>query len=152
MRLWLAAIGRAKPGPEKQLFEQYAKRLVPPLSLWEGEEKRPLPVAERKAIEAKMLLGAVPSKATIVALDERGQMLSSQDFAAKIGRWQDNGVNDLAFLIGGADGHDASIRERADFLLSFGAMTWPHLLVRTLLAEQLWRAHSILIGHPYHRS
>lgn len=152
MRLWLAAIGRAKPGPEKQLFEQYAKRLTPPLTLWEGEEKRPLSVAERKAVESKMLLDAVPPKSTIVALDERGATVSSEEFARKIEKWQDGGVGNLAFLIGGADGHGDAVRERADFLLSFGAMTWPHLLVRTLLAEQLWRAQSILSGHPYHRS
>lgn len=152
MRLWLAAIGRAKAGPERELYDQYAKRLNPPLTLWEGEEKRPLPVADRKLTEARMLLAAIPPKATVVALDERGAVLTSEAFAEKMGRWRDGGTGDLAFLIGGADGHGGPVRERADFMLSLGAMTWPHLLVRTLMAEQLWRAQSILAGHPYHRS
>lgn len=152
MRLWLAAIGRAKAGPERELYDQYAKRLNPPLTLWEGEEKRPLPVADRKQSEARMLLAAIPPKATVVALDERGTVLTSEAFAEKMGRWRDGGTGDLAFLIGGADGHGDPVRERADFMLSLGSMTWPHLLVRTLMAEQLWRAQSILAGHPYHRS
>lgn len=152
MRLWLAAIGRAKAGPERELYDQYAKRLSTPLTLWEGEEKRPLPVADRKLSEAKMLLAAVPPKATIVALDERGRTLTSEAFAEKMGWWRDAGTGDLAFLIGGADGHDDMVRNRADFMLSLGSMTWPHLLVRTLIAEQLWRAQSILAGHPYHRA
>jgi 23S rRNA (pseudouridine1915-N3)-methyltransferase len=152
VRLWLAAIGRAKAGPERELYDQYAKRLSTPLTLWEGEEKRPLPVADRKLTEAKMLLAAVPPKAFIVALDERGRTLTSEAFAEKMGWWRDAGTGDLAFLIGGADGHDDMVRNRADFMLSLGSMTWPHLLVRTLIAEQLWRAQSILAGHPYHRA
>jgi 23S rRNA (pseudouridine1915-N3)-methyltransferase len=152
VRLWLAAIGRAKAGPERELYDQYAKRLNPPLTLWEGEEKRPLPVADRKQSEARMLLAAIPPKATVVALDERGTVLTSEAFAEKMGRWRDGGTGDLAFLIGGADGHGDPVRERADFMLSLGSMTWPHLLVRTLMAEQFRRVQSILAGHPYHRS
>jgi 23S rRNA (pseudouridine1915-N3)-methyltransferase len=152
MRIWLAAIGRAKAGPEQDLFTQYARRLTPPLTLKEAEEKRPLPVPERMAREAELLLAAIPQGAVVVALDERGKSMGSQDFARKMGQWRDQGVGDLAFLIGGADGHHQSVRDRADLLLSLGAMTWPHMLVRAMLAEQLWRAQAILSGHPYHRA
>ncbi|HTH15986.1 MAG TPA: 23S rRNA (pseudouridine(1915)-N(3))-methyltransferase RlmH [Magnetospirillum sp.] len=152
MRLWLAAVGRAKPGPELDLFQQYARRLTPPLTLREVEEKRPLPVAERKAREAELLLGAIPASALVVALDERGKSPGSEAFAAQLGRWRDDGVGDVAFLIGGADGHGDAVRSRATLLLSFGAMTWPHMLVRAMAAEQLWRAQAILAGHPYHRA
>jgi 23S rRNA (pseudouridine1915-N3)-methyltransferase len=87
-----------------------------------------------------------------VLLDERGRQLSSEEFAALLGRWRDEGVREARFLIGAADGHGDVAREKADLLLAFGAMTWPHLMVRAMLAEQLWRATSILAGHPYHRS
>lgn len=152
MKLWLAAVGRAKPGPELELFQQYARRLTPPLSLREVEEKRPLPVAERKSREAELLLAAIPAGAVVVALDERGKSPGSEDFAQRLGRWRDDGVGDVAFLIGGADGHGEAVRARADLLLSFGAMTWPHMLVRAMVVEQLWRAQAILSGHPYHRA
>ena len=152
MKLWLGAVGKAKPGPEKTLFEQYAKRLVPPLTLCEVEEKRPLTIPERQAQEAKLLLAAMPPKARMVVLDERGAALTSVDFAAKLGKWRDDGVADAAFLIGGAEGHDPIMRQRADLVICLGSMTWPHMLVRAMLAEQLWRAQSILAGHPYHRS
>lgn len=152
MRLWLAAVGRAKPGPEQDLFHQYARRLTPLLTLKEVEEKRPLPVLERKAREAELLLAAIPAGATIVALDERGAAMGSEAFAQRLGRWRDDGVGDLAFLIGGADGHGDAVRGRAGLLLGLGAMTWPHMLVRAMIAEQLWRAQAILSGHPYHRA
>lgn len=152
MRILLAAVGRAKAGPERALFEHYAGRLTWPLTLREVEEKRPLAVAERMAREADLLLAAVPAGAVVVALDERGRQLSSPDLAARIAGWRDAGQADLAFLIGGADGHGEAVRRRADLLLGFGAMTWPHMLVRGMLAEQLYRAQSILAGHPYHRA
>lgn len=151
MRLLIAAIGRQKRGPLKDLEQHYAERLLWPLTLREVEEKRPLPAAELKEREAALLLAAVPAGATIVALDERGAALSSPDFATRIAQWRDRGVADLAFLIGGADGHGDAVRKRADLLLSLGAMTWPHLLVRGMLLEQLYRAQQILAGHPYHR-
>ncbi|MEW5728423.1 MAG: 23S rRNA (pseudouridine(1915)-N(3))-methyltransferase RlmH [Pseudomonadota bacterium] len=152
MRLWLAAVGRAKAGPELDLYTQYVRRLSPPPVLKEVEEKRPLPVPERMAREGELLLGAIPPGAVVVALDERGKSMGSEAFAARMGQWRDQGVGDLAFLIGGADGHHPSVRDRAQLLLSFGAMTWPHMLVRAMLAEQLWRAQAILSGHPYHRA
>jgi len=151
MRCWLLAVGRAKPGPELELTRSYGGRLQPPLQVREVEEKRKLPVPERKVREAELLLAALPPGAVVVALDERGQSLSSQVFSEQIGRWRDDGRGDLALVIGGADGHGEALRARADLLLSFGAMTWPHMLVRVLAAEQLWRAFSILNGHPYHR-
>ena len=153
MRIMIAAVGRAKAGPEKALFEHYAARLQQPFSLQlkEVEEKRPLQGAELKRREAALLTAAVPKGALMVALDERGKSLSSPAFAEKIGGWRDEGMRDLAFLIGGADGLDESIRKQARLTLSFGAQTWPHMLVRGLLAEQLYRAQCILGGHPYHR-
>jgi 23S rRNA (pseudouridine1915-N3)-methyltransferase len=147
----LAAVGKARPGPERDLFEHYRKRLSWRLTLKEVEEKRPLPAAERMAREAELLRAAVPKGFLVVALDERGKQIDSVAFAAAIGGWRDHGRHDLAFLIGGADGHADSLRRSADLLLSLGAMTWPHMLVRALLAEQLYRAESILANHPYHR-
>lgn len=152
MRFWLAAVGRAKPGPELDLYRQYCGRLQSPLQLREVEEKRPLPVQDRKNREGELLLATIPPGAIAVVLDERGRSIASEPFAEKIGRWRDDGVGDLAFLIGGADGHGDAVRARADLLLSLGPMTWPHMLVRVLVAEQLWRAQAILSGHPYHRA
>lgn len=152
MRLLIAAVGKAKAGPEQELFRQYCRRLTPPPTLREVEEKRPLAGPQLKAREAELLLAAIPDGAKVVALDERGRDMGSVDFAARLRDWRDGGAQDVAFLIGGADGHGDAVRERADLLLSFGRMTWPHMLVRALLAEQLWRAHSILAGHPYHRA
>lgn len=152
MRFILAGVGRARNGPERTLYEHYAGRLRPPPLLREVEERRPLPVAQRVAREGEMLLAAIPDGAAVVALDERGEMLSSEAFARRLGGWRDGGVPAVAFLIGGADGHDEAVRRRADLVLSLGPMTWPHMLVRGLLAEQLFRAQSILSGHPYHRA
>ncbi|KJS37703.1 MAG: 50S rRNA methyltransferase [Rhodospirillaceae bacterium BRH_c57] len=152
MDVIIAAVGRAKKGPERALFEHYAERLKWPLSLKEVEEKRPLPAAQRMEREGALLLACVPAGARIVALDERGKTLSSQTFADQMGAWQDQAVPTVAFLIGGADGHAPAVRAAADLQLGLGAMTWPHMLVRGLMAEQLYRAQSILEGHPYHRA
>ncbi|HYD32794.1 MAG TPA: 23S rRNA (pseudouridine(1915)-N(3))-methyltransferase RlmH [Azospirillaceae bacterium] len=151
MRLWLAAVGRSRAGAVRNLYEEYAGRLSWPLTLREVEVKKRLPPEELKRQEAELLLAAIPPQATMVALDERGQTLTSQIFAAKMGTWRDAGVSDIAFLIGGADGHGEAVRQRANLLLALGAMTWPHMLVRGMLAEQLYRAQQILAGHPYHR-
>lgn len=153
MRIVIAAVGRARTGPEKALFEHYRSRLQRPFSLElkEVEEKRSLQGAELKRREAALLLAAVPKGAPIVAMDERGRSLSSPQLAETIGGWRDDGVRELAFLIGGADGLDGDIRRRAGLTLSFGAQTWPHMLVRGLLAEQIYRSQCILGGHPYHR-
>ena len=151
MRATLIAVGRAKPGPARDLFQDYAQRLTPPLGLIEVEEKRPLPSAQLKAREAELLLAAMPKGATVVLLDERGRDFTSPAFAGRIGQWRDQGVADLALLIGGADGHGEAAKAKAALTLSFGKMTWPHQIVRMLLTEQLYRAATIIAGHPYHR-
>ena len=151
MRVHLIAVGRAKAGPEKALFDHYHSRLTWPFSLKEVEEKKKLPPGKLVEREGELLLAAVPSGAIVVALDERGDQFKSLDFAKKMEGWRDSGVGDVAFLIGGADGHGGAIRKRANLLLSFGKATWPHMLVRPLLLEQVYRAQCILSGHPYHR-
>lgn len=151
IRLHLLAIGRQRRGPLADLQALYAGRIVPRPAIVELEEKRKLPPDELKAREAELILAALPQGATLVALDGRGQGWSSRDLADRIAAWRDRGVADLAFAIGGADGLGAAVLDRADAVLSLGAMTWPHLLVRGMLLEQLYRAQQILAGHPYHR-
>jgi 23S rRNA (pseudouridine1915-N3)-methyltransferase len=150
LRILVVAVGRTKAGPHRDLEELYRRRLAIPLTIVEVEERRKLAAPERRVREGELLLARLPSRATVVALDERGKGLASVDFAAQFVKWQEAGA-DLAFLIGGADGHADAVRERADAMLSFGPMTWPHLLVRPLLLEQIYRAQQILAGHPYHR-
>ena len=150
MKLTIAAIGRAGRGPERDLYEHYAGRIRWPLTLRELEEKKKLPPAELLMREGELLLGAVPKGAALVALDRRGKVLDSEAFAESLQRWRDN-ATDVVFLIGGADGHGAAVLKNAELSLSFGAMTWPHLLARAMLAEQLYRAQQMLAGHPYHR-
>ena len=151
MRLTLIAVGRARRGPEHDLFQHYQKRLKPPLDRVEVEEKRPLAGAELMAREADLLLARLPDGAHAIALDERGKAMASRDFADMLGALADQGTRDLCFLIGGADGLDERVRARAQRIVSFGPQTWPHMLVRAMLAEQVYRAQSILVGHPYHR-
>ena len=152
MNVLIAAIGRAKAGPEKDLTEDYIARLPWRVNVKEIEIKKEADATTRKAKEGAALLAAVPAGARIVVLDERGKAQSSAQFAERLGAWRDGGVRSVAFLIGGADGHDETVRARAEMLLSFGAMTWPHMMVRAMLAEQIYRAHSILTNHPYHRA
>jgi 23S rRNA (pseudouridine1915-N3)-methyltransferase len=151
MRIHLIAVGRARRAPEMALAQVWLDRLPWPVTIREVEAKRGLTGSELKAAEAKLLLGAVPDAARIIALDEHGRELDSRQFADLIGRWRDAGAGDVACLIGGADGLDDSVRDRADHTLAFGRLTWPHLLCRAMLAEQLYRASTILAGHPYHR-
>ncbi len=150
MRLHIVAVGRQKAGPLKDLERHYAARITLPLIFREVEEKRKLSSTEMKAREAELLLAATPKNAVRIALDGRGTALSSLDFAKRLGAWRDSGA-DLAFIIGGADGLDERVLDAAQFVLSLGAMTWPHLLARGMLLEQLYRAQQILAGHPYHR-
>lgn len=138
MRLHVVARGKIARSPEAELVDRYARRIVWPLTLTE------LPESGGRVPEA-----ASPMRT--VVLDERGRDLSSAEFAALLGRWRDDGVREARFLIGAADGHDPEQRASADLLLRFGAATWPHLLARAMLMEQLWRATSIIAGHPYHR-
>ena len=151
MRVSIVAVGRARDGAERALYETYVGRLPWPVRLVEVETKGRLPAAELKRREAELLLKAVPSSALVVALDEKGRAMGSSAFARLLSRWRE-AATEVAFVIGGADGLHDDVRARAGLILSFGPMTWPHMLVRVLLAEQLWRAHSILAGHPYHRA
>jgi 23S rRNA (pseudouridine1915-N3)-methyltransferase len=151
VRLTLIAVGRSKKGPEQELFASYQKRLRPNLELIEVEEKRRLSDAELMAREAELILAKVPDGSYVVALDERGKTMKSRDFANFLTAEQDGGCRDMAFVIGGANGLAPETRNRANKLLSFGVQTWPHMLVRGMLAEQLYRAQSIQAGHPYHR-
>jgi 23S rRNA (pseudouridine1915-N3)-methyltransferase len=155
MRLHVCAVGRLRTGPERLLADDYFQRfnrIARPLGLGPLTEHE---VEDRKgggmAAEAELLSRAVPVAAGLVALDERGQMLSSPELAQRIADWRDAGQQDLAFVIGGADGLAPALRERADLALSFGRLVWPHLLVRVMLAEQIYRSATILSGSPYHR-
>lgn len=151
MRVTIAAAGKFRRGPERALYETYVERLSWPVDLKEIEDRAKLAPQVRRAKEAERLLGAVPEGAVLIALDESGSALSSRAFAARIGGWRDDGIAEIAFLIGGAEGLDQALVKRASLVLSLGPMTWPHLMVRAMLAEQLYRAEAILRGHPYHR-
>ncbi|AGT07486.1 23S rRNA (pseudouridine(1915)-N(3))-methyltransferase RlmH [Paracoccus aminophilus] len=154
MRLVLAAVGRLRKGPEATLISDYLDRFakagrslgLPPVSVLEVEDKR----GGGMATEAELLLRAIPDGAALIILDERGQMLTSPEFATRLGNWRDQ-ARDVCLVIGGADGIDPSLRARADLAISFGKMVWPHMLVRVMVAEQLYRAATILSGSPYHR-
>jgi 23S rRNA (pseudouridine1915-N3)-methyltransferase len=152
VRILIAAVGRIKPGPLHELQREYLTRLSWPVELREIEERRKLPPAEMKRRDGEALLAALPSPVIAVALDERGAAFGSAAFAERLCAWRDAGTPNLTFLIGGADGLDAPVRARADLLLAFGAMTWPHQLARIMLLEQLYRAQQIIAGHPYHRA
>jgi 23S rRNA (pseudouridine1915-N3)-methyltransferase len=135
----------------KELQAHYAARILPPPEIVELDVKQRLPPTVMKTREAELMLTALPSGATLVALDEHGGTWSSREFAERIAGWRDRGVSDLAFAIGGAEGLGGAVLNRASATLSLGPMTWPHLLVRGMLLEQLYRAQQILAGHPYHR-
>ena len=137
MLLHIIARGKIGRSPESELVERYLKRVSWPTKLTELSEKAPLPPAQSAVIR--------------VLLDEQGKALSSIELARKLEQWRDRGTREVRFVIGAADGHSDEERGRADLLLSFGPATWPHLLVRAMLAEQLFRATSILANHPYHR-
>ncbi|MDI7863095.1 23S rRNA (pseudouridine(1915)-N(3))-methyltransferase RlmH [Rhizobiaceae bacterium n13] len=160
MRVGLFAVGRLKAGPEKDLAARYFDRFAkagPAVGLElsriaEVAESRASSADTRKREEAAMLEKALPDNAVLVLLDECGKALDSQGFADLLGGWRDQGRRDLVLAIGGADGLDPALRERANAVLCLGKMTWPHQLVRILIAEQLYRAVTILSGHPYHRA
>lgn len=140
-----------KPGPEAALFAQYSARLRPPLAVTEIPEARGGGAAELRRREGAALLAALPEGAFAVALDLGGEAPGSEGLAALLTRWEAAG-RPLCFLVGGAEGLDPAVLARADHRLSLGPMTWPHALVRALLAEQLYRAQAIRAGHPYHRA
>ncbi|QCI79284.1 23S rRNA (pseudouridine(1915)-N(3))-methyltransferase RlmH [Hankyongella ginsenosidimutans] len=140
MLLHILAVGKIGRCPEADLVDRYLARIAWPVRITESPDGRapkwPTPLAPHRTL----------------VLDERGKTLDSIAFSALLGQWRDGGVRETRLLIGGADGHDDAVRAEADFLLSFGPMTWPHMMVRAMLAEQLYRALAILAGHPYHRA
>ncbi|MDR3425028.1 MAG: 23S rRNA (pseudouridine(1915)-N(3))-methyltransferase RlmH [Alphaproteobacteria bacterium] len=150
MKISILAIGKAR-GVEAAWGAEYLKRLGASVEVHEFAAAKSLPPAETQKAEAQLLLKALPAKSFVVLLDERGRDMSSRDFAAKIAAWQDQGLSDLVFLIGGADGVTDDVRGRANFTLGFGRLTWPHRLARVMLLEQIYRARQIIAGHPYHR-
>lgn len=145
----LIAIGRLRDGAEAALFDRFASRLRPGLTVTEVAEARGAP-AEVRRREASALLAALPRRAFAVALDLGGTVLDSQALSVRLEQWLAS-TRPVCFIIGGAEGLGRDVMARADFVLSFGAMTWPHFLARVMLAEQLYRARSIAAGHPYHR-
>lgn len=145
----LIAVGKLRHGPERALLERYLVRLRPALQMREVPDAAG-PAAEGKRREGAAILGALPPGAFLVALDGAGETASSEALAERLRRWYEQ-ARPLAFAIGGAEGLDPAVLAAAGFRLSLGPMTWPHMLVRVLLAEQLYRAQSILAGHPYHR-
>ncbi|HBK90765.1 MAG TPA: 23S rRNA (pseudouridine(1915)-N(3))-methyltransferase RlmH [Parvularcula sp.] len=157
MRLTVAAVGRLRGGPESDLIEEYASRIrgagravgVAAFDISEVEAPKSLTGEKRQARESELLTAATQG-ARRIALDERGDVLTSADFAARIAGLRDEGAGEIAFLIGGADGHHRSLAP--DMRLAFGRATFPHMLVRVMLAEQIYRAVTILAGHPYHRA
>lgn len=151
MEFLVVCVGRSRDAPTDALVADYARRCPWPIRLIEVQPRGALPTARRIDAEAALLRGAVPPGAAVVVLDERGRDLTSDALAGQIARWRDQGRRAAAFLVGGPDGHAAGLREAADLTLAFGRLTWPHRLVRVMLAEQLYRATTILAGHPYHR-
>ena len=148
----MLAVGRGRESHLDALFADYARRCPWPIRLVEVQPRATLPPERRKEAEAALLLAAVPAGAAIVALDERGGDHGSVELARRLGAWREQGRRCAAFLIGGADGLAEAALAMAELRLAFGRQTWPHRLVRVMLAEQLYRATTILVGHPYHRS
>jgi len=152
MRIHIVAIGRARAGPEAALFKHYGDRVTQwPITLVEQDLRRRTAPDQLTTAEAALLQQSIPDGAYVIVMDERGKQHTSREFAQLLRGQQDEGRRDVAFLIGGADGLAASLREGADQVMSLGQATWPHLLVRGLLAEQIYRAQQIVAGHPYHR-
>ncbi|KFI30499.1 23S rRNA (pseudouridine(1915)-N(3))-methyltransferase RlmH [Haematobacter massiliensis] len=155
MKVQICAVGRLRSGPEAELVADYLARFdrtgrphgLGPATIAEVEDRK----GGGMAAEAELLQRSLPAGALTVVMDERGQMPSSPDFAAMLVRWRDQG-RDVAFVIGGADGLSPALRDRADAAISLGTMVWPHMLVRVMLAEQLYRAATIIAGTPYHRA
>ena len=150
MKRRIVAVGRGRCTPEAALFDRYAARLRPPLLLDEVDLKSAPPPDRRPAAEYDLLAPKLKTAERVVALDERGKALDSPALAKRLSDWRDAGVRETAFLVGGAYGLDPRLRDGADLALALGALTWPHLLVRAMLAEQLYRAEQIRLGAPYH--
>jgi 23S rRNA (pseudouridine1915-N3)-methyltransferase len=160
MRLVVVAIGRLKQGPERELAERYRERFddigrklgFRGLEIHEISESRARGATTRISEEAAAISAVIPAKSMLVALDERGDSIDSPAFARHLGRWRDEQAASTIFAIGGADGLSPDLRRKAKLRLAFGSATWPHQMVRVMLLEQLYRAATILAGHPYHRA
>jgi 23S rRNA (pseudouridine1915-N3)-methyltransferase len=160
MRLVVVSIGRLKQGPERELAERYRERFddigrklgFRGLDIHEIPESRARDPATRIAEEAAAISAAIPEKSILVALDERGDNVDSATFARYLGRWRDEQAGHTIFTIGGADGLSPDLRRKAKLRIAFGSATWPHQMVRVMLLEQIYRAATILAGHPYHRA
>jgi 23S rRNA (pseudouridine1915-N3)-methyltransferase len=160
MRIVVIAVGRLKQGPERELAERYATRFGDAgrklgfrgLDIREIAESRARDAAARIAEEAAAISAAIPENSVLVALDERGENIDSAAFARRLGQWRDQATAHAIFAIGGADGLSPDLRGKAKLTVAFGAATWPHQIVRVMLLEQLYRAATILAGHPYHRA
>ena len=160
MRILVAAVGRLKQGSETELSERYRKRVAQTgrqlglrdIEIIEIRESRATDAGKRILEESIALANVIPQDAAVVLLDSLGENLDSIGFATQLAKWRANGRSAVIFLIGGADGLAASLREKAELRLAFGAATWPHQLVRVMLLEQLYRSMTILAGHPYHRA
>jgi 23S rRNA (pseudouridine1915-N3)-methyltransferase len=160
MRLLVISVGRLKQGPERDLVERYRERFIDAgrklgfrgLDILELSESRARDAATRMTEEAAAITAAIPEKAMCVALDERGKSLASSLFATHLARWRDAQTANIVFIIGGADGLSPELRSKVDLSIAFGSATWPHQMVRVMLLEQIYRAATILAGHPYHRA
>jgi 23S rRNA (pseudouridine1915-N3)-methyltransferase len=160
MKVVVIAVGRLKQGPERELAERYRKRFdeigrklgFRGLEIREIGESRAREAATRITEEAAAIASAIPENSVLVTLDERGENVDSAAFAQKLGQWRDQGLAHTIFVIGGADGLSPELRGKAKIRVAFGAATWPHQMVRVMLLEQLYRAATILAGHPYHRA
>ncbi len=160
MRLLVVSIGRLKQGPERELAERYRERFddigrklgFRGLEIHEIPESRARDAATRIAEEAAAITAAIPEKSVLVTLDERGKSVDSASFAQQLGRWRDDQVANTIFTIGGADGLSPDLQRNAKLRIAFGSATWPHQMVRVMLLEQIYRAATILAGHPYHRA
>jgi len=160
MRLLVIAVGRLKQGPERELAERYRERFddigrklgFRGIEILEIAESRARDAGSRMTEEAAAISAAIPAKSMLVALDERGDNIDSGAFARHLGRWRDDQVANTIFMIGGADGLSPELRRMAQLKMAFGSATWPHQMVRVMLLEQIYRAATILTGHPYHRA
>ena len=148
----IVAVGRLKNGPLRDLCDEFRRRIPLPLEIREVEERRPVAGEERKAREGELILAVIPKGALAVALDERGRAYDSAAFAQQFAAWRERSGDSLSFVIGGAEGLAPAVLEKAAARLALGTMTWPHMLARAMLLEQIYRAHTILTGHPYHRA
>jgi 23S rRNA (pseudouridine1915-N3)-methyltransferase len=159
MRLLVAAVGRLKDGPERELTERYRKRAEQigrrigfrDTEVVEIRESRAADIGKRMIEESIAIANVIPKRAAVVLLDERGDVFDSAALAGRLRKWRDDGREATVFVVGGDDGLAASLRDKADLRMAFGAVTWPHQLVRAMLLEQIYRAMTILSGHPYHR-